>query len=213
MHLRRWFLTLGLLGLLGFVTVLPAAAASTTIVWQANLTIPLINKTALGTLTTIVDNATGQGTWSFQGTIDGQFAQSSGKGTFSGGGSTATVTMTSVDTWQMPGLPQPALPATATIRSAGNIAYVSFGAAIGVPVAVSQPLTFPLQGGTYTLTTPGSGGQAVPNLPNTGGEPAMVPRRPLDMIVAITALSLVAAGGAALTLALDRRRQRPDVTA
>ena len=53
MRLRRCFLSLGFLALLGLLAVAPtAAAADTTIVWQVNLTVPLTNKAALGTLTT-----------------------------------------------------------------------------------------------------------------------------------------------------------------
>src|SRR5947209_8873178 len=174
MRLRRCFLSLGFLALLGLFAVMPAAAAAdTTIVWQVNLTVPLINKAALGTLTTTVDSGTGRGTWSFQGTIGGQFATASGTGTIAGSGSTATATITSIDTWQMPGIDRPALPASAQIRAVGNTAYVTYRQLVDVPVATSPPISFPLQPGAYTLTSPASGEQGVPGLPNTGGEPAV----------------------------------------
>jgi len=136
MRLRRCFLSLGFLALLGLLAVAPtAAAADTTIVWQVNLTVPLTNKAALGTLTTTVDSGTGQGTWSFQGTIGGQFATASGTGTIAGSGATATATITSIDTWQMPGIARPALQRAGRVLLVGTAPLlVAFATIVAVRV-------------------------------------------------------------------------------
>lgn len=169
MRIRSMLVALGVVGLLSVVLVTPARAEVTTIVWQANLTIPVMHKkAALGTLTTVVDSVSGQGTWAFQGTIDGQLASASGAGTLTVDDGALTVSMTRIDAWRMPGLRQPALPATATIRLFGSLAYVSYGRFLGIPIAVSPSLSLPLRSGTYTLMMPGSGTQPVPVLPNTG---------------------------------------------
>lgn len=209
MQLRARLVVLGLVGLVSLLVALPAAAEDITIVWQANLTVPVFDKAVLGTLTTTADPASGQGTWSFQGTIDGQLARAAGTGTMRVNGSTLTVTMTTIDTWQMPGLRQPVLPATATIQVAGNLAYVSYVRTVvnvvGLPIAVSPPLTLPLQSRTYTLMMPGSGSQAVRTLPNTGGEPQSAPGEPI-LLAGLGALGTL--GGVILLRSRDHWRQR-----
>lgn len=181
----------GLLAVIGWTAAGTAAAADTTMVWQVTLTIPVLNKAALGTLTTTVDQSTGQSIWSFQGTVDGQLARASGVGTVSGSGSTASVTVTRIDAWQMPGVPRPDLPATATIRSVDHIAYVTSGPVISAPVAIWPPLAFPLQPGLYTVTTPGSGQQELQRLPNVGGDTALVAVRQVPRVAIVVAVALV----------------------
>lgn len=138
------------------------------------MTVPVIGTAALGTLTVTVDQETGAGAWAFQGTLDGQFAVASGTGRYRFEGSTIRLTLTSIEQWQMPGIGQPSLPATATVRNFGNLAYVSYGPAIGVPVSISPPLTSPLQSGVYVLTEGGKGAEVIEALPNTGVAPNSV---------------------------------------
>lgn len=167
---RRVTFTLAL-GLLSALPVSPALAEEQTLVFQANLTIPIVGHTALGTLTTTFDDESLEGTWSFQGTINGQFAYAAGDGyseLSNGNPRVLTVVMTSIESWQMPGLGPPAMPAKATIRFTGALAYVSFGPVIGIPVSISPEMAFPLTSGTYVLTNPASGEKGIGTLPNTG---------------------------------------------
>ncbi len=209
--MRRLGILLGLL--LALALAGSAAAQDTTIVWQVNLEIPVINRSVLGTVTTIGDSATGEGTWSFQGTVDGKLATASGKGRITGSGSTATVTLTEIDTWNLPGVPQPrALPISATIRTVGNLAYVSYnGATIkftGLPLALSAPITFPLHSGTYTVTMAGTGAEGVTELPRTGvGEVAAAQSATShlpELLLAGGALAAAAAGLALRAVATRR---------
>jgi hypothetical protein len=195
------------------LAVLTASAEEQTVVFQANLAIPVMDKTAIGVLTTIYDPDTGAGTWSFQGTIDGAFAQAAGAGSVSGSGSTAIITMTTVDAWTMPGIVRPTGAIEATIRSVGDVAYVSISGLsvpiVGIPVAVSAPISFPIGAGTYTLTNAGSGSEEVTSLPNTGDNPAVFGSvGSISSLGATLLVSGTVAAGVAGALALDRRRVR-----
>lgn len=165
-------------GLLSVPLVQPARAQEAheeTVVWQTNITVPVLGTTMLGTLTTTFNEATGQGDWRFQGTVDGQFATASGAGSYEAEGSSMVIKMTSVENWRMPGVSPPAMPATASVREVGALAYASFGPAVGVPVAVNPSLDGPLTSGAFTLTTPGSGASNVTELPATGLAPSTQP--------------------------------------
>lgn len=210
MRIWRYVSLAAVVAVFSLFAAAPASADERTIVFQANLTVPIVGTTALGTLTSTFDDVTHEGTWSFQGTINGQFAQSSGTGysTLTDGATpTLTVVMTSIDSWQMPGIGRLATPASATIRFVGELAYVSFGPAVGVPVAVSPDISFPLTSGTYVLTNAGAGEQGVGTLPNTG-DSASGSIRSMDVALGTAAvvvgLGLVAGLAAALTL---RNRQ------
>jgi hypothetical protein len=211
MRLSRLIVVAGLLPIAMLLFALTASAEERTVVLEANLTVPVIEKTALGALTATYDTETGAGTWEFQGTIDGQFAQASGSGTLSGSGSSATIAMTSIDHWAMPGIAQPAGGVTATIESAGDLAYVSISGLavpiVAVPVAVSEPISFPLEAGTYTLSTAGSGSTTVASLPNTGGDPAEVAGDSLAPVL-IAGVAGFAAAVVAAAVAAERRRLR-----
>jgi hypothetical protein len=207
MRLPRLLLAFGLMPLVMLLTALTASAEEQTVVFQANLTIPVMNKT------TIYDPDTGAGTWSFQGTIDGAFAQAAGAGSVSGSGSTAIITMTTVDAWTMPGIVRPTGAIEATIRSVGDVAYVSISGLsvpiVGIPVAISAPIAFPIEAGTYTLTNAGSGSEEVTSLPNTGDSPAVFGSvGSISSLGATLLVSGTVAAGVAGALALDRRRVR-----
>lgn len=194
-------------GLLSVPLVQPARAQDAheeTVVWQTNITVPVLGTTMLGTLTTTFNEATGQGDWRFQGTVDGQFATASGAGSYAAGGSAMTIKMTSIEDWRMPGVSPPAMPATASVREVGALAYASFGPAVGVPVAVNPSLDGPLTSGTFILTTPGSGASNVTELPATGLAPnamADEPDRAQQPVALIVAMLLGLAG-----IALAARR-------
>lgn len=206
---RRRLPALGLLAALAVFGALPAAAAPKTITLQINMTLPIVNYAALGTATVNFDEVTGKGTWSFQGTIGGELAKASGTGSIRNADSSLIVTMESIDTWQMPRLRRPVLPASATIWMVGNTAYVSYDRISGAPVAASPPLSFPLYSGTYTLTTAGSGQTAVTGLLSADSPVEEEPgQRGNLLLYAATALGLAAAAGAIL-LTLRRRRPHP----
>lgn len=162
-----------LVGLLCALAAMPAVAEERTAVFQANVTVPFYGTNALGALTIVYDDVTDEGVWDFQGTIAGKPAYASGEGTFTLGGSGTTVfqlTMTSVDTWQMPGI-SPRVPRSAEIRSVGDLAYVSYSGrfvdVVALPLSISPDLSFPVAG-VYTVTDAASGEQPITLLPATG---------------------------------------------
>lgn len=155
------------------------------IVQAGDLVVPVYGYPASGVLTMPYDTESGEGTWSFQGTIAGQEASASGSGicVMDEDAQTVTLTMTSIDSWNMPGF-APYVPRAATIelsvirqaqrlsaQSESEIVYVSydgrFNDVFGIPVAVTPPLEFPLSG-TYSISSPGSGEAPVQTLPNAG---------------------------------------------
>lgn len=230
---RRFLPLLACLALGLALTASPAAAstpqATVTMVFQVNVTVPVINKAALGTFTMTFDTVTERGTWSFQGTIDGQFATASGTGICRVASAVRgiplagslmmlplariadtpeiTASIDRIDTWQMPGINRPSLPADATLRTVGNLTYVSYRTTANAPLAVSPPIAVPFQSGTYTVTSPGTGAQPVPNLPNTGTDPAGMTSR-AGLPTALFAGGLFALLAASGTLAYRRRLRR-----
>lgn len=223
----RRLMALGTGLLLALLLVVPAAAATRTVVLQINVAMPGTGAAVLGTVTADYDEATGDVAWSFQGTINGEFAQASGTAHVGGGTATtpspasrlgglalgsiggsllgatlghtatatsATVTLTGITQWQVPHVKAPAIGASGGITDGpGNTLLLSYGALQGVPIATNPPLTIPPAGGGYTVTTPGSGSQNVPNLPNTGDGPpgARVMRVGLPLGLGLLALTLV----------------------
>jgi hypothetical protein len=155
------------------------AAATETSVWQVDVSVPVINRAILGTLTANVDPATGNGDWSFQGTVDGHTATASGKGQLSGSGSNGTITITSIDQWNLPGVPKPGLPLSGSVKVTGNVAYLTIHAQTLtfplIPLSISgsnsSSVQFPPAAGTYAVTMAGSGTQDVNSLPVTGAGP------------------------------------------
>lgn len=208
MRRARLFAAGGLLALLAsLLLILPASAAPATIVLQINVTVPLVNQSALGTFTAQVDPNTLQGPWSFQGTIGGKFAQASGSGTMSGSGSNANLQITSIDMWQMPGLARPASGAAGGVRMVGDIAYVSFGPIKGVPASISPPISLsPLTSGTYVVTNAASGSTEVQSLPMTGAGPVASHAAAAPSWAPLAGLLIVGLAGAAGGVALGRRR-------
>ncbi|HET7035445.1 MAG TPA: hypothetical protein VFI42_07170 [Thermomicrobiaceae bacterium] len=197
--------------LASLLLILPASAAPATIVLQINVTVPLVNQSAMGTFTAQVDPNTLQGPWSFQGTVGGKFAQASGTGAMSGSGSSANLQITSIDMWQMPGMAKPASGAEGGVRMVGDVAYVSFGPIKGVPASISPPISLsPLASGTYIVTNAASGSSEVQSLPMTGAGPvatqAAGPRGWAPLAAGLLAVGL---GGAAAGVALSRRRRLP----
>ncbi|HUG17082.1 MAG TPA: hypothetical protein VMM78_18900 [Thermomicrobiales bacterium] len=169
-----------IVGLLAVATVEPTLAAERTAVFQSDLTVPILGTRSVGVLTVNYDDVTGEGSWVYEGTIDGEPASASGRGDSvveAGGGqgaeSSFQLTMTSIDTWQMPGL-EPDVPREATIRSSGSMAYVNYQGPVfsllAIPVAIDPPLAFPIEG-VYVLTNAGSGDEAVTEIPRTGVGP------------------------------------------
>jgi hypothetical protein len=199
-------------GLLSVLLIQPAQAQESrdeTVVWQTNITVPVLGTTMLGTLTTTFDEASGQGAWRFQGTIDGQFATASGAGSYEAGDSTMVIKMTSIDDWRMPGVAPPAMPATASVREVGTLAYASFGPAVGVPVAVNPSLDGPLTSGAFILTTPGSGARNVTELPATG----VAPTTYQDQSAPSLLLTTIGVLGLAALVWVARRGRAPRSTA
>ena len=205
--------------LLGAVSAIPAAAAERTAVFQANVTIPVFDAAALGTLTLIYDDVTGEGTWDFQGTIAGTPAFASGKGVFdtataSGvraladiSQTTMQLTMTQIDRWNMPGF-SPYTPRTATARAVGELVYVDYQGrslgVVGIPLAFNPPLELPIEG-TYIVTDAASGEQPVQVLPGTGS--GALPGAMTDesnLPIAVTLLGLLAVLGVGWRMRLAR---------
>lgn len=196
--------------LLGAVAATPASAAERTAVFQLNVNVPVFNVAAIGTLTVVYDDESGNGTWTFQGTVDGQPAYASGTGTFdtsSASGirsmagfaqTTAQLTMTGIDNWQVPRF-SAYTPRTATIRTVGELAYVDYQgrelSVTGVPLAMNPPLSFPVEG-NFVVTDAGSGQEPVTVLPGTGAGPVSSAGSSQSALpVAASVLSLLAIAG------------------
>jgi hypothetical protein len=190
-----------LVGLAG----MPAAAAERTVVMQADFTVPILGARALGTMTVVYDDATGAGTWQFQGTLDGKPAAARGAGTFdvvqsSGDDVTFTFVMTSADEWQVPGVDHH-VPRTAALRSAGNMAYLQYDGPVidlfAIPVRVEPPLSVPVEG-MYVLTNAQAGEQPIVTIPGTGVGPRGTPLLTAGLVLLVasvaTALLCLAAG-------------------
>lgn len=157
--------------LLTLVSVHSAVAAERTVVFQSDLAVPVIGTRSVGVLTVVYDDMSGEGSWNYDGTIDGQTASASGRGTFVV--TTENVfelVMTTIESWNMPGL-DPAVPRTATVRSNGPLAYVNYDGPVysllAVPVAIDPPLTLPVEG-IYVLTNAGTGDDELNEIPSTG---------------------------------------------
>lgn len=174
-----------------------AAQERTAVFVVSDVVIPRVDRVVSGQFTVSYDDATGAGTWTFQGMIDGQLATASGSGSFEQSGSdTFRVTLTGIDSWKIPGVSGYA-PRTATIRTVGALAYVSYQgrelSLVGIPVAFSPKITMPVEG-VYSISSPGAGAAGVATLPNTGVGPAVVANPGRDSTT--VALGLAALVGA-----------------
>jgi len=151
------------LGIFLPVDIAHAREQSATI--QVAVTIPTRGVDALGVLTLMYDDADGEGTWKFDGSIAGEPASAAGAMLYEDDSMTGSVgatpvasgafklTVTSIDSWNFP-LGQPDTPVMVNIRTAGDIATLSYevaGAAVfGVPYRLSPAGPLPLAG-QYTL--------------------------------------------------------------
>lgn len=207
--MRRWSIVPVIAGVLVALVVHPSLAAERTAVFQANLTVPILGTQSIGVLTVVYDDTTGEGSWTFDGTIDGQPASASGRGVSVVDGSAApgeesrfSLTMTAIETWDMSGF-DPVVPRTATIRSAGALAYVNYDGPVfsllAIPVAIDPSLQFPIEG-VYVLTNAGSGDDMVEEIPRTGVGPTSGSGSGFEML--IVALLIIAAGLMAMTLSI-----------
>lgn len=221
----RLLVVMVLVGALSALSAAPALAAQRTATFQVNLTVPVIGATALGTLTVTYDDVTGQGSWQFQGTINGVLAQASGTGTYvitsasgirglaSAAQTGLTLGIDSIDTWNMPGIAR-VEGRSASLTVAGNLAYVTYHGpsytVTGVPIAVSPAISFPLEG-SYTLMNPATGEQPVTTLPNTGVAPdgVSLDSSPFASIVILMAALIIAFG----VMSLAGRRLLASTTA
>jgi hypothetical protein len=191
--------------------LMPILAAERTAVFQANLTIPITGERAIGTLTITYDDESGNGTWSFLGTLEGEPASASGDGTVivrenAAGETVLSLTMTAVDAWVVPGIDEH-VPRSATVRMAGSLAYVNYDGPVfdlfGIPVAIEPRLSIPVEG-VYVLSDPSSGDQVVTEIPATGvgpGSSGSLPHIALVALIATTGAAL-----ACLVAGVPRRR-------
>lgn len=183
------------------------AADQTTVTIQLRGDVPVVDRSVLGVVTINLSCTSGTdfvGDWYFDGTLDGQAASASGQAEGRWHGGRLSVTITSIDTWQMPGLGRFAVPSTASARTVGKVAYLTFRGKGPFPAAINTPLKNPCAGGTtqYVLTNAGTGVHRVPELPQTGAGPSSA--WPVGWV--LVGLCLAGAAGAlGARLALSRR--------
>jgi hypothetical protein len=214
----RWLGVSFIVGLLFVLVSQSALAAERTAVFQSDLTVPVLGTQSIGVLTVIYDEVTGEGAWTYDGTMNGQPANASGRGTSvvsSGSGqsgeSSFQLTMTSIESWNMPGF-DPDVPRFAVVRSSGGVAYVNYGGPVfslfAIPVAIDPPLSFPIEG-VFVLTNAGSGDDAVEVIPHTGLGPDGGIAARIDTMTRAMIMVLVALLLAVLFLGSSTRPRRP----
>jgi hypothetical protein len=183
-------LAASLAALLTWIVGTGADAQQTSVTVIANgVTVPFYDVSASGTLVVTYDISTGKGAWMAANvTIDGVPGSASGTGSYveSADGS-FTLTMDSIETWtgafEQFFSREAGRSVVVRTSQAGNmrdlvgaqsesqVVYLDFNGIsldlFGLPVAVSPPLSAPIQG-VYTITTPASGQDEVTTLPRTG---------------------------------------------
>lgn len=144
------------------MTTLVALAAARTSTFQMDIIVPGQNVEIVGTLSVDYEDTTCEGTWSFQGTVNGELAQASGNGTCAFTREAVTLTVTEIDMWEVEGF-DPYTPRTVTISLPDDVpaevadsveASFSYDGRVidvfGVPITLSPGLATPVEG-TYTV--------------------------------------------------------------
>lgn len=195
---RALILTLALALALALVAATPAFAAEQTLTATVKVTFGFLGKTVMGTL--VIKNSGTPGsidmTWTFTGTVDGKQASAKGAGTGRWTGTSYEGTVTRIDTWDMAGLPRPALPLPISLlQGVGRTIWVAPGfkalGTISTPLVVEgvEKLPPPFQKDLALSVTNAPGVQEIKGLPPTGAGPEW-----LNLL----ALAFVVGGGGAL---------------
>lgn len=209
----RVALAIGLAGALSLLILNVAAAQERTAVFVvSDVVIPRVDRMVSGQFTVSYDDASGAGTWAFQGMIDGQLATATGAGTFELTGSDEfRLTLTRLDSWNIPGVGG-YVPRTAIVRTVGALAYVSYQgrevSLVGIPVAFSPKITMPVEG-VYSVSSPGVGAAEVVTLPNTGEGPVIVPNPGRDSITILVGLATLLGAFAVATWRTRATKRTP----
>jgi hypothetical protein len=151
-----------------------AAAKEQTCVAAVKVTVPVIGKTMLGTVVTRSTGSSNDMTvaWAFTGAVNGTPASSSGHATAKWS-SSYRGTITSIDTWDMGGLPRPVLPLGVSLADGSkadgvilSLAFTKLGT-ISLPLSVQglKKLPPPFKGDVVVNVTNIAGKQTVTVLP------------------------------------------------
>ncbi len=169
---------------LAFLLVL--LSASTALAAEQTITVTLkvesgfLGKAFLGSVV-MKHNGTpelAEGTWTFQGTIDGKAATASGRAEVRWTGKAYEGTVTQVDTWQMPGLPTLPLPFKVSLTQGSGqtiwaTAFLPEAGPITTPLNMQGLATLPIpaQSAVALSLTNAAGMEEIKGLPRTGDVP------------------------------------------
>lgn len=166
------------------------AALTQTITANVDVTIPFVNKSALGTIV-LMETGTPDhivGNWSFTGQVNGKLASAAGVYVGQYTGSSYVGQVTAISDWNVPGVGRPQLPLTLTLSSTSGV--INFDiithhhGTLGIPLAVQgvRGLPPPFQGNlTLSITNAVLSGP-VQQLPRTGAVPEWYDLAALAMI-------------------------------
>lgn len=192
-----------MLGLLSVMRPAAVSAAEQTAVFQVSITIPVRGIPALGSLTLVYDDASGIGTWAFDGTIDGQPASASGSMTIgqSAGSQRIELTEIAVDEWTLP-LNRPEIVFSIGMRFDDGAAFMTYrgpGADLfSIPFELAPTPVVPISG-AFILADVGSTDAPVDELPSTGQRATLfadVPWQAVVLAISGALMVCVAAGTA-----------------
>lgn len=160
------------------MTTLVALAAERASTFQMDIIVPGQNVEIVGTLSVDYEDTTCEGTWSFQGTVNGELAQASGNGTCAFAREVVSLTVTEIDMWEVEGF-EPYTPRTVTISLPDDApsegvdsvaASFSYDGRVidvfGIPITLSRGLAAPVEGTYIVVSDIAAEGEAV------GGEDA-----------------------------------------